>query len=344
MSKVLAGLFLLIAASAHATSFDCSKAKTKIELAICTSPDLSKADEQMAVAYKKALTELPSEYATQLHDDQRTWLEMRSTVCSSVADTFQKKEQQNGLRDCLKSKYSDRTSTLNTIHQKINGIEFIQQTKTLFSRDNQPDEVFRKTWPYGTLTANWPVAMSSEPEWQSWNKAIRAAMFQVLNASQGEVKLTDWPAKWDGLSDDDLDVTVKSVNDQYVTASVWEMWYGHGAAHPNRNWIQFNWLRKEQRELRAEDLFKRDSAWEKALLDKCNQDLAKKLKVVGFQDSGNEVDEYIKNPENWTLTTEGLTIEWQPYAVACYACTPDPTTIPLQSLKDYLQPGFQLPQ
>ncbi len=345
MRGVLAGMVLVVAVSAHAASFDCTKAKTKVEIAICANPELSKADEEMAAAYKKAMAELPPEYATQLRDDQRIWLELRATVCSAEIEAYPKNEQQKHMLDCLKSEYEDRTDILKDIRKQINGVVFVQQSKTLFSPDNQPDvdEEFRKNWPYGTLTANWPQALDQSPEWQTWNKAIRAAMFQVLDLTQDQ-KLTDWPAKWDGWSDVNLVVKVKSVNDQYVTASVWNMFYGHGAAHPNRNWIQFNWLRKEQREMRVEDIFKKDSAWEKALLDKCNKDLIKKLGEGGFQVSANDVDQYIKNPENWSLNKQGITIEWEPYAVACYACTPNPTTIPWKDLKEYLNPSFQLPQ
>jgi hypothetical protein len=56
------------------------------------------------------------------------------------------------------------------------------------------------------------------------------------------------------------------------------------------------------------------------------------------------VDEYIVNPQNWTLKKEGLTFDWQPYAVACFACTPDSTTISWTDLKDYLNPTFQIPK
>jgi uncharacterized protein len=48
-------LLLLASGVAHAASFDCSKAKTPRGKAICGSPELSVADEQMAAAYKALL-------------------------------------------------------------------------------------------------------------------------------------------------------------------------------------------------------------------------------------------------------------------------------------------------
>jgi uncharacterized protein len=47
-------LLLLAAGIAHAASFDCSKAKTSMEKAVCSSPQLSAADEQMAATQRGA--------------------------------------------------------------------------------------------------------------------------------------------------------------------------------------------------------------------------------------------------------------------------------------------------
>jgi uncharacterized protein len=60
---------------AGAASFDCSKASTAAEKAICTDPALSKADEAMAASYKavEAATLDPSG----LRRDQREWLANR---------------------------------------------------------------------------------------------------------------------------------------------------------------------------------------------------------------------------------------------------------------------------
>ena len=54
-------LFLCILApvSLHATSFDCSKARTLVEKTICSSTDLSVADDKLDQAYRAALTRVP---------------------------------------------------------------------------------------------------------------------------------------------------------------------------------------------------------------------------------------------------------------------------------------------
>ena len=52
-------LALLMGGVAHAASFDCAKAKSPQEKAICSSPRLSAADDQLATAYKAWLSAVP---------------------------------------------------------------------------------------------------------------------------------------------------------------------------------------------------------------------------------------------------------------------------------------------
>ena len=48
----LVSLFGMSVTSASAASFDCKKASTNIEHAICNDPELSKLDQEIAVAFK----------------------------------------------------------------------------------------------------------------------------------------------------------------------------------------------------------------------------------------------------------------------------------------------------
>jgi len=65
----------LVAASfaAWAASFDCAKASTLIENAVCTNPELSRKDETLARLYQSALKQNPS-----IRSDQVNWLRERN--------------------------------------------------------------------------------------------------------------------------------------------------------------------------------------------------------------------------------------------------------------------------
>ena len=46
--------YLLLSAQLHAASFDCTRAKTAVEKAICSDPRLNDLDARMCLAYVKA--------------------------------------------------------------------------------------------------------------------------------------------------------------------------------------------------------------------------------------------------------------------------------------------------
>jgi len=94
-------LTILIAVPAAAASFDCAKARTVAERLICSTPELSKADEAMAIAYRRAIAtaaKLAIPERTSLKDNQVSWLKDRLGKCPDVS--------------CLKSAYRYRIETL----------------------------------------------------------------------------------------------------------------------------------------------------------------------------------------------------------------------------------------
>jgi len=71
MRNIWLVLLLMASGAAQAASFDCVKAKTPQEKAICTSPKLSAADDSMAAAYKAVLGSVRPEVAGEIRDAQR---------------------------------------------------------------------------------------------------------------------------------------------------------------------------------------------------------------------------------------------------------------------------------
>jgi uncharacterized protein len=82
MKKAFALIGFLFAATTFAASFDCSKASTPIEKAICSYPELSGLDEQLASAYRAmALTTADQ---GQLKHEQRTWIAQVRNKCEDT--------------------------------------------------------------------------------------------------------------------------------------------------------------------------------------------------------------------------------------------------------------------
>ena len=79
---------LAFALASHSASFDCAKAATKVEKAICADPGLSRADSDMAAAWRAALAVTPT--PASLRSEQREWLKevsLEPTDLKPVYDT-----------------------------------------------------------------------------------------------------------------------------------------------------------------------------------------------------------------------------------------------------------------
>jgi len=99
---------LVFSYAAQATSFDCTKARSKQEKLICSNPELSKADDTMAATYKEARSaavKISQEEATQLKADQAGWILSGIHGCTPDAK-------------CLSSSYKKRIAFLDFyLHQ-----------------------------------------------------------------------------------------------------------------------------------------------------------------------------------------------------------------------------------
>ncbi len=76
----------------YTTSFNCYKAKTKIEYALCRTPDLAKADSVLAKLYAQLKNK------KNLLAEQRKWLKNRDILCNSATN----------LEQCLETSYVNR--------------------------------------------------------------------------------------------------------------------------------------------------------------------------------------------------------------------------------------------
>ena len=98
MKRMLLIVFMFVPFSCAAASFDCSKASTNTELAICENQQLSILDEIMALSYRQLMKEVSDKEA--LKKDQ--------------LDFLAKNKKCNGNVDCLKQNYIFRTVEIST--------------------------------------------------------------------------------------------------------------------------------------------------------------------------------------------------------------------------------------
>ena len=85
-------------ANRHEASFNCAKASTRIEKLICSDPEVSDLDGELASAYRRSLTSASEPDA--LKAEQRTWLTTERSKCWNVP--------------CLRQTYQKRIAILTT--------------------------------------------------------------------------------------------------------------------------------------------------------------------------------------------------------------------------------------
>ena len=107
-------------ATAHAASFDCAKARTGVEKAICADPKLSEYDERIAAAYKRELDEWNGAIRGYVRNDQRHWLaEIRR-----IDDNDGEIEANCAAGDlpCLRREYQLRTDEIESSGYRNSGV------------------------------------------------------------------------------------------------------------------------------------------------------------------------------------------------------------------------------
>jgi uncharacterized protein len=103
--------------SAQAASFDCNKATTRVEQAICGDQSLSTLDDQLGQIYRAYEQALPDAEAGVLLTIQRKWLDDRVAECD-VKGSMDKQNVSVQSSNCLILMYFARIQYLSNIEIK----------------------------------------------------------------------------------------------------------------------------------------------------------------------------------------------------------------------------------
>jgi uncharacterized protein len=338
---------------AQTPGFDCSKAATASEKAICASPELREADSKMTAAYRALLKAAPADAQAGIRREQSEWLRDRDAQC---------KDDPAGLTGCLLGAENDRTEALQRAFERHNGVSFLSSSISLTAPDSPDTAKERQDADqpaYGTLNASWPQAVSSTPEWMAWNKAIAKAVLKTAQPDPNK-PATQWQKSWARDTDTQISVDFNAVTDSLVTVSITLSWLGHTAAHPDQATVQLNWLLKERRAIQAADVFRPQSNWLQQLYNRTYEYLYSQRDEQDGDDDQESKQEWtqdwkptgdaattlrgiLADPANWQMDDKGITIVFDPHAPICHACTWDPFTMSWESLKPLLNPAFPVP-
>lgn len=322
--QLVPAMALVLSAPAQAASFDCARASTEVEKAICANPELSRSDEVLARAYATALGGLSDEAKAAMQAGQREWLGFAALACTTDARPFTMAltDEQQG---CLNSVYRSRISDL--AQSRMEG-DWRVYPRTSYSLIDDPDpDVYQ-----GVATKQ--VSSPRIDEGSTIANAFNTLMDEADAAAQPDPRSEDYPTA------DTMEATsIKSVGSHRISLAIDSYWMGHGAAHGNYAITYAHYLTEKRRMLEAGDLFTGEG-WEEALGRMALEELDRTVEGGIWEESRGDVPAAAADPSRWNLGDDGLEITFQPYEVTAYAAGAPTVTIGWDKLADYLAPDY----
>ena len=341
LSRHLRFLFpLVLLPLAHAASFDCHKAQTPREHAICSNPELSALDTQLAAAYTAARAQLSPEAAAHIQNDQREWLNFITKSCPPAATG-----ELAHMRECLTSAYSERKRQFHISHYP-GGVVIYTRTHFGLVYSAPADREKDSNDPaFGTGVFEWPQIDRPTPPQAQWNAAVTNAALHLTSANTDPKKhATSLDAAIDPGGTIDMNYNLLALNQHLIVTDLSASTYGYGAAHPNTEVSTLLWWLDKGRELKTSDIFREGSNWQKILVPRVvaklkGQDVPSDSSIW---DVKKAVATELANPRSWMVTHAGLTITFGQYEVTAYAGGMPDATFRWSELHDLLSPDLHI--
>lgn len=294
-----AGLAALVAVSGMTGpgfAFDCRKAQTVSEKAICASPDALAANAEMEKAYFALRDRLDEAGRTILAEGQRTWLAYRDNQCE-------------GNPDCLSGESTSRLETL--VSTKEPFVPFF-----LYRAPRDGD--------YRVSISGIRFPEIADRGSAGFNAAIDAAIARTPYYGD------NLDVEADRTYEHDLTIAVSGVGPRLISAVAYSYDYS-GGAHPNSWTHAINIDRASGAELSADALFA--PGREAGLVEECARQivawydaedgLSEAEAVAQLEETyPGAVREHVRDLTRWRFAPDGATVQFDSYAVASYAAGP----------------------
>jgi uncharacterized protein YecT (DUF1311 family) len=314
---LIAAMFLAISSSAVLAqpSFDCAKASTAVEKAICATPDLAEADAALAQAYAALAKTLPPAQQAALRANQRGWLTDRDGGCFDQKDAV--------LVQCLRAAIDKRRRFL--VGEGANGPTSAPPLLPAFFYE-------AKKKAYEIIIAYPQFAAAPR-----FNAAAHDAVF-------GQDALSEYrqngPNRFNGSSNyyqASYDITYL---DPRLAAVTLDFSAYSGGAHPTSWRIALLWSPATDQPVALDD-FLADPAKAVPAISTLCKTIAEKEDWGLFDDP--DFDAVVKDAKSWSVDKDRVTLLFDAYSVAPYVAGPHECRLTYAELKDWLKPDGPLP-
>lgn len=319
----LVALPFLLAASSHALAFDCAKAKTGVEKAICADPALKALDDALAAAYGAVKAGLAEADQKMMTNSQKRWIARREGCGTGGQD----------LAVCVKQKTEERLVLLTGKAASGPGApgkliaQFIAQTGTPGSYDID----------IALLRFEAPALPGEETLNRAADEIAAAARLGPQeNVEQGAIY----------AEADSFTITYASPAFMSVRHDFYD---NEGGAHGNYGTTNLNINMESGELLKIEDVLAAPSA---AILTLwCKQQIeAEKLRRIPDIDLSEGADERdaaiaqtMRDLASWSIGETGITVSFDPYAVGAYSEGTYQCRFPTAGVKRMALEGALLP-
>jgi uncharacterized protein len=309
--------------TAAAASFDCAKARTPHEHAICQHPALSELDARLGMLYQSRLALLSKPGVEALQRSQQQWLRFIRTVCPLASPSG--KPDVDAAVACLSGEYEQRLRQLDVVGRKLG--PFVFTRVDMYKAAPATDDFGHHPGFYTQHVAYPQIDAPATPVAQAWNK-------------RQETALQEGPDP----CDEDQDYSLGYANDRLISVRLTESSYCHETPHGTWTALGSNTvLLPSMHELTAAELFGEKNDWQARLKALFAQALAQQDPDDRNDDNQENVLAVATSPRSWTFDGTGLTVAFSAYDGGCYVCTPAPLTVPWRKLKPLLDPKAPLP-
>jgi uncharacterized protein len=304
-----------LAQAGEGPSFDCAKAKAPSEKMICSDPKLAALDRAVADTYRADLARISEEGRAELLRDQRDWLASVRT-CSQERDPLY-----DAAKSCFTTNYEDRLRHLKAAVQVTGGLTF---RGVVISRGGKVKDADGDA---GTWSVDVFYPVIDQPK----TPAERAFNAHMKSMAETRSDIGDDSAVVSQFLYDDIVATPRLISVDATSGA------DEGGTHGLYDTEMLHWLLPEQRELKADDVFKKGTPWKAVLQKRCFAAVAH----FGFVEKAADLE--VSDPAGWRFDAKGLTVIFGHYAVASYADGEQEVTIPWKVLKPFLVPGAPVP-
>jgi uncharacterized protein YecT (DUF1311 family) len=280
MKLTIAACALLLCAQAHSASFDCAKASTRAEKAICADPKLSQLDTDVAAAYGAAGASLDDAMRKRLARSQREWLLSRNSPSNLAADMRLRLRQ------------------LQQATVTINGVRFLQ-----LAGDKRPMFVLSAS-PGASAYNQWADSVWESNSHDTSPRAAEAAQAKC----QAESPKTDGD---DCVTESEIHAYSTSVpGPDMVSVYEWRSIDELGSAHPMNETHHYNWWLSRIGRITGGDMFASDAY--KAVIARGVQ---RWVKANGGEATPEAIAS-VSELDAWGLSADGMHLSGDGYTFA----------------------------